>query len=245
MTDPFDIVQEDVVGAFEQTRTLFASWKQLDGRKRTPQEENEYQYMTDELYSSLTSIGNDLGDLQETIDVSRNAPDEYGLTSAEIKARQEFVGAKKRALGEMRKTLTQSSESAKTQANVGGGGGGGRSGGGRSEEEQVAAGYSAEEFGTQQQQYQMMMEEQDQHFDSMLGTVRNLHGIASTMNTELDTHAVLLDEVNGLVDRTQSRLASAKRKVDKFLQDKNNRSLHIVIVLFVVILILIMLVIFT
>ncbi|KAJ2740811.1 hypothetical protein H4S06_006019, partial [Coemansia sp. BCRC 34490] len=179
----------------------------------------------------------------ETIDVSRSAPDEYGLTSAEIKGRQEFVGSKKRALGEMRKTLAQSSESAKTQANVQGGGGG-RSGGGRAEEEQVA-GYSAEEFGTQQQQYQMMMEEQDQHFDSMLGTVRNLHGIASTMNTELDTHAVLLDEVNGLVDRTLSRLASAKRKVDRFLQDKNNRSLHIVIVLFVVILILIMLVIFT
>ncbi|KAJ1665666.1 Syntaxin-10 [Coemansia sp. RSA 1813] len=237
MTDPFDIVQEDVIGSFEQTRTLFASWKQLNGRKRSPQEENEFQFMTDELYSSITSIGNDLDDLQETIDVSRNAPDEYGLTSAEIKERQEFVSSKKRAVSDMRKSLAQPSKSAKGLAS------GGNSA--RNEEEQVGYTGGAGLGSQQQQQYEMLMEEQDQHFDSMLGTVRNLHGIASTMNTELDTQAVLLDEVNGLVDRTQSRLASAKKKVDKFLRDKNNRSLHIVLILFVVILVLIMLIIFT
>ncbi|KAJ1785867.1 Syntaxin-10 [Coemansia sp. RSA 2399] len=236
MTDPFDIVQEDVIGAFEQARTLFASWKRLNGRKRSPQEENEFQFMTDELYSSLKSIGNDLDDLQETIDVSRNAPDEYGLTSAELKERQEFVGSKKRAVSDMRKSLAQPSEPVKKVMPEGNGA--------RIEEEQ--AGYTGgAEFGNQQQQYEMLMEEQDQHFDSMLGTVRNLHGIASTMNTELDSQTVLLDEVNSLVDRTQSRLASAKKKVDKFLRDKSNRSLHIVLILFVVILVLIMLIIFT
>ncbi|KAJ2542868.1 Syntaxin-10, partial [Coemansia sp. RSA 1933] len=199
-------------------------------------------FMTDELYTSITSIDNDLEDLQETIDVSRSAPDEYGLTSAELKERQGFVSSKKRAVSDMRKFLAQSSESTKRATAEGPR----HNSSARSEEEQV--GYTeggAAEFGNQQQQYEMLMEEQDQHFDSMLGTVRNLHGIASTMNTELDGQAVLLDEVNNLVDRTQSRLASATKKVDKFLRDKSNRSLHIVLILFVVILVLIMLIIFT
>ncbi|KAJ2708852.1 hypothetical protein H4R19_004544, partial [Coemansia spiralis] len=223
----------DVVSAFEQARSLLASWRKLGNKKRGPQEENEFQYVTDELYSTLTSIGGDLNDLQETVDVAREAPGEYGLTDAQIAERQAFVASKHKAIEDMRRTL------AKPDSNRG-----------SSRSAAPAAPTAASrggdpEFGGHQTQHQILMDQQDQQFDSMLDTVRNLHGIASTMNTELDTQAILLGEVDTLVDRTQSRLSSARRKVDKFLRDKSNRSIHIVLVLFAVILVLLLLIIFT
>ncbi|KAJ1734412.1 Syntaxin-10 [Coemansia biformis] len=234
----------DVITAFEQARSLLASWRALNQKRRGPQEENEFQYVTDELYSTLTSIGDDLNDLQGTIDVARDAPGDYGLTEAQVAERQSFVAAKHRAIEDMRRTLAQpedraaAARSTRAGGNVGSAVGTAAAGGGG-----PARGDA--EFGGYQMQHQMLMEQQDQQFDSMLGTVRNLHGIASTMNTELDTQAILLGEVDTLVDRTQSRLASARKKVDRFLRDKSNRSIHIVLVMFVVILVLLMLIIFT
>ncbi|KAI7834369.1 hypothetical protein BX661DRAFT_52257 [Kickxella alabastrina] len=70
MSDPFVIVQDDVVSSFEQAKTLLASWQRLNTKRRSPQEENEFQFMTDELHSSLKSIDTDLDDLQETIAVA-------------------------------------------------------------------------------------------------------------------------------------------------------------------------------
>ncbi|KAJ2726678.1 Syntaxin-10 [Coemansia sp. Benny D115] len=234
MSDPFVIVQDDVVSSFDQATTLLASWQRLHGKRRTAQEENEYQYMTDELHSTLKSLNSDLDDLQETIDVAKDFPEDYGLTAAKLADRQRFVTTKSRDVESMRQTLL-SKPATKQSA--------GASlvhGGGSAQSEHLAL-----EISNHQNQQQLLMEQQDEHFDAMLGTVRNLHGIASTMNTELDSQAVLIDEVNDLVDRTHTNLRKARKAVDKFLRDKSNRSLQIILLLFAAILVLIMLIIFT
>ncbi|KAJ1962489.1 Syntaxin-6 [Dipsacomyces acuminosporus] len=238
MADPFVIVQDDVVSAFDQAKTLLASWKRLASKKRSPQEENEFQFTTDELHSTIKSIGTDLEDLQETIGVARGSPEEYGLTPALIKERQNFVSAKQKAIGDMRRAISR------PEAKLGGRGTApGNSSNGAGARRQPD--HFAVEFGDQQQQQQVIMQQQDEHLDSMLDTVRNLHGIAGTMNTELDDQAVLLDEMGDLVDRTQSKLDSARQKVSKFLRDSSNRSLRTILILFVVILVLIALIILT
>ncbi|KAJ2003126.1 Syntaxin-10 [Coemansia thaxteri] len=236
MSDPFVIVQEDVTSAFEQAKTLLASWKHLSRKRRSAQDENEYQFVTDEIYSTATSIGTDLNELQETIDIARAAPGDYGLTPAQISERQAFVATGRKALDEMRRTLGQPAASS-TRA------GGARGGAAGSQTAQSE--HHAVEFGSHQGQQQMLMEQQDEHLDAMLDTVRNLHGMAGTINTELDDQAILLDEMGEMVENTQSKLSAARNKVDKFLRDKSNRSVHIILILFVVILVLIMLVIFT
>ncbi|KAJ2779927.1 Syntaxin-10 [Coemansia javaensis] len=229
MSDPFVVVQEDVVSAFEQARTLLASWQALERKARSPQEENEFQYVTDELYSALKAVGGDLDDLQETIDVARAAPGDYGLTGAQVAERQAFVSAKRKGVEDMRRALERPRRKVEIHVE-------------RSGETRVERNA---EFDGHQLQHQMVLEQQDQQLDSMLSTVRNLHGIAGTMNAELDTHAILLDEVDTLVDRTQSRLDSARRRVDRFLRDKSNRSIYTVLILFAVILVLLALIIFT
>ncbi|KAJ2796762.1 hypothetical protein H4R20_005428, partial [Coemansia guatemalensis] len=236
----------DVVSAFEQARTLLASWRMLHQKTRSPQEENEYQFVTDELYSTLTSVESDLTDLQEAVDAARETPADYGLSGSQITERQNFVASKRQAVEDMRHILTQPDIKR-----------GGRSTGlrdTRPDRGNVTYGHHGHHSGSRehnievenyQEQHQILMEQQDQQFDSMLDTVRNLHGIAGTMNTELEDQAILLDDVGSLMDRTQSKLSSASKKVSKFLRDKNNRSTYIVLVLFLVILVLLLLVIFT
>ncbi|KAJ2476132.1 Syntaxin-6 [Coemansia sp. RSA 2131] len=235
MSDP------DVVSAFEQAKTLYASWKGLNSKKRSPQEENEYQFVTDELYSTLTSISNDLEDLQETVDVARDAPADYGLSAAQIGERHNFIAGRRKTIEDMRHFLAQpdakTSQPAKAPF----------SGAPHHHHTDARGSHRphAAEFDGHQEQHQILMQQQDEQFDAMLDTVRNLHGIAGTMNTELDDQAILLDEVGTLVDRMQTKLTSARRKVDKFLRESNGRSICIVLAMFAAILVLLMLIIFT
>ncbi|KAJ2805228.1 Syntaxin-10, partial [Coemansia furcata] len=215
MSDPFVIVQEDVTASFDQAKTLLVSWRKLSGKRRSPQEENEYQFMTDEIYSTANSIGTDLDELQETIDVAREAPEDYGLSLEQISERQSFVSTGRKALEEMRRALAQPVSKAKAKAS-----------GGVADEQQKQNEHHTVEFNHHQVQQQVLMEQQDEHLDAMMDTVRNLHGIAGTMNTELDDQAILLDEMDGLVDSTQSKLTAARNTVNKFLRDQSNSSLR-------------------
>ncbi|KAJ2016069.1 hypothetical protein GGI01_003141 [Coemansia sp. RSA 376] len=236
MSDPFVIVQEDVTASFDQAKTLLVSWRKLSGKRRSPQEENEYQFMTDEIYSTANSINTDLDELQETIDVAREAPEDYGLSLAQISERQIFVDTGRKALEEMRRALAQPVPNAKAKVKTGGGAAG---------EQRKQSEHHTVEFNHHQVQQQVLMEQQDEHLDAMMDTVRNLHGIAGTMNTELDDQAILLDDMDDLVDRTQSKLTAARNTVNKFLRDQNSSSLRVILILFVVILVLIVLIIFT
>ncbi|PVV02020.1 hypothetical protein BB560_003537 [Smittium megazygosporum] len=102
------------------------------------------------------------------------------------------------------------------------------------------------DFAAQQQQQHIIIDQQDEHMDSMLGTVRNLRGIADTMNTELDDHVILLDEMDGMVDRTQSRLDSARSRVADFLKkSQENSPLKVILILILLVIILLALVIMT
>ncbi|KAJ1884171.1 Syntaxin-6, partial [Kickxella alabastrina] len=156
MSDPFIIVQDDVVSSFEQAKPLLASWQRLNTKRRSPQEENEFQFMTDELHSSLKSIDTDLDDLQETIAVASDFPEDYGLSPAKLAERQKFVTTKQRAIEDMRRTLNQPPPQITPMR---------AQGGGRAQSEHLAL-----EVSNHQGQQQMLMEQQDEQFDSMLGT---------------------------------------------------------------------------
>ncbi|CAI2171569.1 19893_t:CDS:2 [Funneliformis geosporum] len=62
-------------------------------------------------------------------------------------------------------------------------------------------------------QQTILLREQDDQLESLYGTARNIHEIATTMGTELEDQNILLDEFGDQVDRTQGRLDKAMRKV--------------------------------
>ncbi|PVZ97654.1 hypothetical protein BB558_006375 [Smittium angustum] len=113
-------------------------------------------------------------------------------------------------------------------------------------EQQTNTHHMIVDFAAQQQQQQIILEQQDEHMDSILGTVRNLRGIAHTMNNELDDHAVLLDEVNEMVDNTQNRLNNARNQVGNFLRrSQENHPIKVILILVLLILLMIALIIMT
>ncbi|OMJ21304.1 Syntaxin-6 [Smittium culicis] len=204
--DPFEIVKEDVEHALVQASEMMSDWERLRKQSSGNKADSELNYIKDDLYNIFNSVKQDLADLQATIDVAKSNPKKFGLNSAKIAARQKFVNESTDKIE--RSNFNEASKN--TQDMI-------------------------IDFATQQQHqqvtslppspnYNIIMEQQDDHMDSIIGTVRNLRGMAGAMNTELDDQAVLLDEVDGMVDNTQNRLASARYKVNDFLRRSKGNS---------------------
>lgn len=62
------------------------------------------------------------------------------------------------------------------------------------------------------------MQEQDQQLDGITHTVINMREIAQTMNTELRDQSMLLDDLDGHVDRTSGSLQKAMKRMNHFIK---------------------------
>jgi hypothetical protein len=65
--------------------------------------------------------------------------------------------------------------------------------------------------------------EQDQHLDHLSHSINRQHHISLQINDELDVHHGLLQDLDADIDRTQSRLGKARKKLDRVARGvKNN-----------------------
>ncbi|KAI0360717.1 hypothetical protein OH77DRAFT_713835 [Trametes cingulata] len=74
------------------------------------------------------------------------------------------------------------------------------------------AGYSSEEMLLQQRQ---IMDDQDVHLDELSRSITRQRDISLQINDELDVHTGLLEGLDHDLDRTDSRLTQARRKLDR------------------------------
>lgn len=90
------------------------------------------------------------------------------------------------------------------------------------------------------QQQRFVMEEQDQRLDQLSNSINRQHHISLQINDEMDVHRGLLEELDEGVDRTEGRLGTARRKLDRVAKGiKENSSVFAIGVLIFVLLILI------
>ncbi|TGZ77848.1 hypothetical protein EX30DRAFT_343749 [Ascodesmis nigricans] len=75
----------------------------------------------------------------------------------------------------------------------------------------------AEELDNQQvlQLHNQVMEEQDESLDRLSESIRTQREISIQIGDELDSHVLLLDDVDALVERHGTRLGAAKRRLEK------------------------------
>ncbi|RIB04545.1 hypothetical protein C2G38_2222100 [Gigaspora rosea] len=59
----------------------------------------------------------------------------------------------------------------------------------------------------------VLIQEQDDQLQSLYGTARNIHDIATTMRDEIEDQNMLLDEFGEHTDCTSNRLEHAMKKV--------------------------------
>ncbi|RPD79151.1 hypothetical protein L226DRAFT_543290 [Lentinus tigrinus ALCF2SS1-7] len=99
------------------------------------------------------------------------------------------------------------------------------------------AGYSSEEMMLQQRQ---IIDHQDVHLDELSRSITRQRDISLQINDELDVHTGLLEGLDTDLDRTDSRLTQARRRLDRVARGaKENGSTVMIALLILILLILI------
>ncbi|KAI7934400.1 hypothetical protein MJO28_017117 [Puccinia striiformis f. sp. tritici] len=96
------------------------------------------------------------------------------------------------------------------------------------------------------QQESMMLSKQDQTLGTISGVVEVLREQAHLMGQEISEQNLVLDDVDGMVDRTESKLSKANRKLNQFVdQNKNDKSSWTILILIIILTILLLAIILT
>lgn len=82
----------------------------------------------------------------------------------------------------------------------------------------------------------MMIREQDNTMDSIAGTLNTLAQQASLMGQEIGQHNEMLDDLEQNVDKTDTKLSDAMRRLRKFLRDSEERGSGWCIVILILVL---------
>jgi len=87
---------------------------------------------------------------------------------------------------------------------------------------------------------QQIMQDQDDSLDRLSESIGRQRELSIQIGDELDAHGELLEDVDGMVDRSRSRLDGARRQLDRFSKKaKDNGSMVVIGVLILVLVILI------
>ncbi|KAI9628674.1 hypothetical protein KEM48_011460 [Puccinia striiformis f. sp. tritici PST-130] len=91
-----------------------------------------------------------------------------------------------------------------------------------------------------------MLSKQDQTLGTISGVVEVLREQAHLMGQEISEQNLVLDDVDGMVDRTESKLSKANRKLNQFVdQNKNDKSSWTILILIIILTILLLAIILT
>ena len=88
--------------------------------------------------------------------------------------------------------------------------------------------------------HQGVLREQDEHLDRLGESIGRQRDLSIQIGSELDDHAMLLDEVDERVDRHQGQLDRANKRLTTFARKaKENWSLTLIVVLIIILVLLI------
>ncbi|GAA99508.1 uncharacterized protein L969DRAFT_86768 [Mixia osmundae IAM 14324] len=226
--DPYFDVKAEVQRTLQDAQSLKESYIRI--RKLARQDTSEeLQWAKDELKAITATLASDLEELVESIQaVETVGARTFGIDDGELDQRRAFVETVKREVRELRTTLSDQSKHAKLQVP-------GQTY--RDEVDDLESGRASAEYEHQQQA--MLMHEQDRTMDSIGGVVGTLKEQASIMGQEIFSQVGLLGELDSHVDRTESRLQRATKRMNDFIrQEQNSRSSICILILIIVLVIL-------
>jgi len=92
------------------------------------------------------------------------------------------------------------------------------------------------------EEQQLMIRDQDRTMESIAGTLSTLAQQAGLMGQEIGEHNEMLDDLESGVDRTDSKLSDAMRKMRKFVRQSEARGSGWCVVILIVVLMVLLLV---
>ncbi|KAL2122309.1 hypothetical protein VTJ04DRAFT_2764 [Mycothermus thermophilus] len=249
--DPFLQVQQDVQSQLQSARSLFTSYLRIRSLVSSSSTSPELASARSDLESALSSLSEDLDDLDASVRAAEPDPARFGLAPAEVARRRRFVDEVSGEVADMREELAKGPSAAAASARKGAGRGGARSDlpdpsafaipgeDGRGSNNGVD--YAAE---FERQQQLQLLREQDEQLDDVAQTVVTLRRQADDMGRELGEQVEMLEVVDQLADRVGGRLQTGMEKL-KYVMRKNEDRLSsccigVLIVVLVILLILLL-----
>lgn len=196
--------------------------------------------------NNISELSETIEDLKESIQSSKDDPEFFKISKAEISKRETIVQGLEASYRNL-----QNQWSAKTGGSNATDGsnpfvrydGGEEAGAGASGAAQEGDdGYNK----YNQMQQEEMIREQDQHLDGVYATMQNINLQARTMGNELEEQAYIIDEVDGELDRVGSKVSRGMRQVEHVIRKNQERAsdccIGILIVALIVLLVLVIVV---
>ncbi|CAG2163329.1 unnamed protein product [Oppiella nova] len=258
LEDPFFVVKEEVLKALTKCRDNFERWTDfLDDPNSSSKEEMDFT--TTELRNGLRSIEWDLEDLEETVDIVEKNHRKFKLDEQEVSNRRKFIHQTKDEVKFMREKLFDSkNKDKKSSSSL-------RQSQSPSTSNPTkytrldnsfdlspnrangsdSVGITVDDGNHLQYHQQMILQTQDDSLDKLRNSVGNLKSISRQIGTEVDEHAVMLDEMGHEIEITDSRLDTTLKKVARVLHLSNDRRQWVAIGLLIFVILIIFLVVIT
>ncbi|XP_045542018.1 syntaxin-6 [Papilio machaon] len=254
LEDPFYVVKDEVFKALNKTRGLYLRWQELSKSPTVPNSP-EVEWTSTELKNALRSIEWDLEDLEDTISIVEKNSSKFKIDNKEICERRAFIEATKKEVKVMKGKMTSNRKNdidgTAREPLLG-------------EESPIHFGnfwattpqnsrysrlanqtdspppFDMYESDIMSLQEEMLMN-QDNQLNVISNSAANLKTVSKQIGNELDEQAVMLDDMNTVLENTGSRLDSTVKKVARVLQMNNDRRQWLVILILIGILLLILL----
>lgn len=242
-TDPYHAVQYEIESSLQTAATLRASFWRI--RNMAREDSEELVWARNELKATLAGLEADLEDLDESVKIVESTGARmFGLDDVEVTERRRYVGRVRREIQDMRAEVEGAQPLSRPRtptANA-----------------HVSASRSEGHTGTiprptldddgedhqrqwAREEQQLMIQEQDQTIDTISGTLSTLAQQAGLMGQEIGEHNEMLDDLEAGVERTDSKLSGAMRRMRKFIrQTEETKSGWCVIILVVILVILLL-----
>jgi len=230
-TDPYHAVQEEVQTSLQTASTLRASYLRI--RSTAQEDSEELVWARNELKATLAALEADLEDLEESVKIVESTGARmFGLEDQEVMDRRRYVAFVRREIDNMRAEVEPESgirsrpHSRMAMTN-------GRTAGGTEPDDEQS------EWAKQEQQ--MMIRQQDETIDTIAGTLSTIAEQAGLMGREIVEHTEILTDLERNVDRTDSKLGDAMRRMRKFIrQTEETKSGWCIVILIIILMALLL-----
>lgn len=218
--DPYAQYHQEISAAIISLATLHQSYNRLLSTTPPPQHSSSQpiSYALAELRATITALQLDLEELDESVEALEKDPEiarRLGLGGEVVRERREFVDSINRRVNAIQRTLptTDSSNSRQPPSS-------GYPPSNAYPNNEDAEGDSNEQFERQHQT--LLVQQQDQTLTEISGTVEQLRAQAKVMGQEVFDQNIMLDDLDGHVETTSTRLNKAQRKLQRFVRDNQS-----------------------
>ncbi|KAF8155656.1 snare protein TLG1/Syntaxin [Crassisporium funariophilum] len=235
--DPYHAVQQEIQSSLQTAAQLQSSYARI--RSMAREDSEELMWARNELKATLAALEADLEDLEESVKIVESTDARmFGLDDSEVQKRRRYVGHVRKEIQNMRVQVASSSPPAPQYLQPSGSGtplptNSPRAGPGSPFSERYGDDHQA---AWAREEQQMMIREQDHTMDSIAGTLSTIAQQASLMGQEIVEHNELLDDLEQNVDRSDTKLSDAMRRMRKFLRDSEEKGSGWCIIILMIIL---------